>query len=150
MIRFDNFKVQYTTLKKEIDDAVHKVLDSGWFIMGKELEAFEAEFAAYIGCSYCVGVASGTDAIALSLMVLDIGSGDEVITTDMTAFPTIAGIMQTNAVPVVVDISYDDGLINALEIEKESPYTQKLLSRFTSMAKAAIWTLSAKLPKNII
>jgi dTDP-4-amino-4,6-dideoxygalactose transaminase len=128
LIRFDNFKVQYTVLKKEVDGAVHRVLDSGWFIMGKELEAFEAEFAAYIGCSYCVGVASGTDAIALSLMVLDIGSGDEVITTDMTAFPTIAGIMQTNAVPVAVDISYDDGLINALEIEKKiTPHTKAIV-----------------------
>ena len=128
MIRFDNFKVQYSALKKEVDDAVHRVLDSGWFIMGKELEAFEAEFAAYIGCSYCVGVASGTDAIALSLMVLNIGRGDEVITTDMTAFPTIAGIMQPNAVPVVADISYDDGLIDALEIEKKiTPRTKAIV-----------------------
>ncbi|MGD2087514.1 MAG: DegT/DnrJ/EryC1/StrS family aminotransferase [Candidatus Aminicenantes bacterium] len=119
MIRFDNFKVQYAALKEEIDEAVHRVLESGWFIMGKELEAFEKELAAFIGCKYCVGVASGTDAIALSLMVLNIGSGDEVITTDMTAFPTIAGIMQTNTVPVVVDISNDDGLINPAEIEKK-------------------------------
>lgn len=128
MIRFDNFNVQYAALKKEIDEAVHKVLASGWFIMGKELEAFEAEFAAYIGCPYCIGVASGTDAIALSLMVLDIGSGDEVITTNMTAFPTIAGIMQTNATPVVVDISYDDGLINTAEIEKRiTPHTKAIV-----------------------
>lgn len=128
MIRFDNFKVQYAALKEEIDEAVRKVLESGWFIMGKELEAFEKELAAYIGCKYCVGVASGTDAIALSLMVLNVGSGDEVITTDMTAFPTIAGIMQTNAVPVVADISYDDGLINAAEIEKRiTPHTKAIV-----------------------
>ena len=128
MIRFDNFKVQYAALKEEIDEAVHRVLESGWFIMGKELEAFEEELAAYIGCSYCVGVASGTDAIALSLMVLNIGSGDEVITTDMTAFPTITGIVQTNAVPVVADIFYDDGLINAAEIEKKiTPHTKAIV-----------------------
>ena len=119
MIRFDNFKVQYAAIKEEIDEAVHRVLESGWFIMGKELESFEQEFAAYIGCTYCVGVASGTEAIALSLMALGIGPGCEVITSDMTAFPTIAGIMQTGAVPVVVDINPDDGLIDVNEIKKK-------------------------------
>lgn len=119
MIRFDNFKIQYEAFKEEIDNVVHRVLESGWFIMGKELGAFEEEFAAYIDCKYCAGVGSGTDAIALSLMALDIGRGDEVITTNMTAFPTIAGIMQTNAIPVVVDILPDNGLINPAEIEKK-------------------------------
>ena len=128
MIRFDNFKVQYAAIKEEIDEAVHRVLDSGWFIMGQELEAFEKEFAAYIGCKYCVGVACGTEAIALSLMALDIGSGDEVITSDMTAFPTIAGIMQANAVPVVADIADDDGLIDAAGIEKKiTPRTKAIV-----------------------
>jgi len=119
VIRFDNFNLQYTAIKEEIDAAVHKVLESGWFILGKEVEAFEKEFAQYIGCNYCVGVASGTDAIALSLMALDIGSGCEVITSNMTAFPTIAGIMQAGAQPVVADISTADGLIDAKEIEKK-------------------------------
>jgi dTDP-4-amino-4,6-dideoxygalactose transaminase len=128
LIRFDNFKVQYAALKKEIDEAVRRVLDSGWFIMGKELEAFEKEFAAYIGCKYCVGVACGTEAIALSLLALDINSGDEVITSDMTAFPTIAGIMQANAVPVMADIAYDDGLIDAAGIEEKiTPRTKAIV-----------------------
>jgi dTDP-4-amino-4,6-dideoxygalactose transaminase len=127
LIRFDNFKAQYAALKEEVDEAVQRVLASGWFIMGKELEAFEAEFAAYIGCKYCVGVASGTDAIALSLLALEIGSGSEVITTDMTAFPTIAGIMQAGASPVVVDIDGDDGLMAASEIEKKITSRTKAL-----------------------
>jgi dTDP-4-amino-4,6-dideoxygalactose transaminase len=128
LIRFDNFKVQYAALKKEIDAAVQRVLDSGWFIMGQELEAFEKEFAAYLGCKYCVGVACGTEAIALSLMALDIGRGDEVITSNMTAFPTIAGIMQANAVPVMADIAYDDGLINAAGIEEKiTPRTKAIV-----------------------
>jgi dTDP-4-amino-4,6-dideoxygalactose transaminase len=117
MIRFDNFKSQYAALKPELDEAVHRVLDSGWFIMGKELEAFESEFAAFIGSRYAVGVASGTDAIALSLTALGIGKGDEVITSDMTAFPTIAGIMQSGAIPVLVDIDTEDGLMNPSCIE---------------------------------
>lgn len=119
VIRFDNFNVQYAALKEEIDAAIGRVLASGWFILGKELAAFEKEFARYTGCKYCVGVASGTDAIALSLMALGIGRGSEVITTDMTAFPTIAGIMQSGAAPVVTDISYQDGLMDAGEIEKK-------------------------------
>lgn len=137
MIRFDNFKVQYAALKEELDTAVHRVLDSGWFILGKELEAFEAEFSAYLGGGfhgfhgyrgYCVGVASGTDAIALSLMALDIGPGDEVITSDMTAFPTISGIMQTGASPVVADISVRDGLISVADIEKRiTPRTRAII-----------------------
>ncbi len=117
VIHFDNFGVQYAAIKEEIDAAVHRVLESGWFILGQEVEAFEREFARYIGCRYCVGVASGTDAIALSLAALEIGGGDEVITTDMTAFPTIAAIMRAGALPVVVDIRADDGLIDPDKIE---------------------------------
>lgn len=118
MIRFDNFKVQYASLKEELDAAVHRVLESGWFILGKELESFEAEFSSYLGTGYSVGVASGTEAIALALMGLGIGPGDEVITSDMTAFPTISGIMQSGAQPVTADISTEDGLIQAEDIEK--------------------------------
>jgi dTDP-4-amino-4,6-dideoxygalactose transaminase len=117
VIRFDNFNVQYASVKEEIDAAIRRVLESGWFILGKEAAAFEREFARYIGCRYCLGVASGTDAIALSLMALDIGSGDEVITTNMTAFPTIAAVVQAGALPVVVDISPEDGLIDPDKIE---------------------------------
>ncbi len=128
MIRFDNFKIQYATIKEEVDTAVHRVLDSGWFILGKELEVFETEFATFIGSSFCVGVANGTDAIALSLMALGIGFGDEVITTDMTAFPTISAIMQIGAVPVLVDISYEDGLIDVQGIEaKITPKTKAII-----------------------
>lgn len=128
MIRFDNFKIQYAALKEELDTAVHRVLDSGWFIMGRELEAFEREFAQYTGCRYAVGVASGTDAITLSLMALDIGPGDEVITTDMTAFPTAAGIMRAGASPVTADISDTDGLIDPAAIEKKiTPRTKAIV-----------------------
>lgn len=118
MVRFDNFHVQYSHIKEEIDNAVHRVLDSGWFILGKELETFEKEFASYIGSKYSVGVASGTDAITLSLMAMGIGKGDDVITSDMTAFPTIAAIINSGATPVVTDISPEDGLMDPAQIEK--------------------------------
>lgn len=119
MIRFNNFKVQYADIREEIDKAVHRVLESGWFILGRELETFEKEFAEYVGSNYCVGVGCGTDALALSLMALGIGRGNEVITSNMTAFSTIAGIMQSGATPVVIDISYEDGLMDVTRIEEK-------------------------------
>jgi len=119
MILFNNFIFEYQSIKKEIDQAISKVLNSGWFILGKELEQFEKEFANYLNVKYCVGVGSGTDAITLSLMALDIGYGDEVITTNLTAFPTITGIFRSGAKPVVVDILIEDGLINPDLIEKK-------------------------------
>lgn len=117
MIRFDNFLPQYESIREEVDGAIRRVLQRGWFILGEEVERFEQEFAAYIGTNYAVGVASGTEAIALSLMALGIGKGDEVITTTMTAFPTVTGIMQAGARPLVVDILPDSGLIDPARIE---------------------------------
>lgn len=116
MILFNDFSKEPASLKKEAKTAIQRVLDSGWFILGKELENFEANFARYIGTRFCVGVASGTEAIALSLMALNIGEGDEVITTNLTAFPTITGILQSGAKPVVVDIFSSNGLIDFSKI----------------------------------
>lgn len=117
MIRFDNFKLQYQSIKDEIDLAIDRVLASGWFILGEKVARFEEEFAVYIGTRYAVGVASGTEAIALSLMALDVGPGCDVITTAVTAFPTITGIIQAGARPVVVDIREENGLIDVEKIE---------------------------------
>ncbi|OIO20044.1 MAG: erythromycin biosynthesis sensory transduction protein eryC1 [Candidatus Magasanikbacteria bacterium CG_4_9_14_0_2_um_filter_41_10] len=118
MIPFVDFKTQYNNLKTEIDKAVHRVLDSGWYILGNEGIAFEQEFASYVGTTYCVGVASGTEAIALGLMALGIVHGDEVITTSLTAYPTITAIVQSGATPVLVDIHTEDGLIDVSKIEQ--------------------------------
>jgi dTDP-4-amino-4,6-dideoxygalactose transaminase len=119
MILLNDFKKQYHSIQTEIDDAIKRVLESGWYIMGKELEAFEHEFASYIGVKYCVGVASGTEAIALSLMSLGIGKDDEVIVPCFTAFPSITGIIQAGAIPVLVDVNPGDGLINIKKIEEK-------------------------------
>lgn len=128
MILFNNFKRQYKSIKEEIDLAIKRVLESGWFILGKEVRNFELEFAKYIGVYYCMGVASGTDAITLSLVSLGIGRGDEVITTNLTAFPTITGIMQSGATPVVVDIGIKNGLIDCEKIEKKiTPKTKVII-----------------------
>jgi dTDP-4-amino-4,6-dideoxygalactose transaminase len=117
MILLNDFKAEYLAIKEEIDTSIQRVLNSGWYVLGKEVQKFEREFAEFLGVSYCVGVASGTDAITLSLMALEIAQGDEVITTNMTAFPTITGILRAGAKPVVVDILPDDGLIDTTQIE---------------------------------
>jgi len=95
---------QYATIKQEIDAAVHRVLDSGWFILGAEVEAFEREFAAYCGVAHAIGVGNGTDALMLALRALDVGPGDEVITVPMTAAFGAFAITMNGATPVFVDI----------------------------------------------
>jgi dTDP-3-amino-3,4,6-trideoxy-alpha-D-glucose transaminase len=85
-------------------DAIHRVVQSGWFVLGPEVEAFEAEFAAASGAPYAVGVGTGTDAITLVLRALDIGPGDEVITPPLSAAYSALAIMMAGARPVFADI----------------------------------------------
>lgn len=104
-VLFNDVKAVNGTIAPDIDRAIQHVLRSGWFILGQELEAFEAEFAAYCGIKHCVGVASGTEAIQLALLACGIGPGDEVITVSHTAMPTALAIAATGAIPVFVDIA---------------------------------------------
>ena len=105
MIPFSDPSASYQSHKKEIDDAMQRMLDSGWFVLGKEVDTFEKEFAAFHGENFhAVGVANGTDAIALCLRSLGLGSGDEVITPSHTAVATVAGIEQAGCTPVFADI----------------------------------------------
>jgi dTDP-3-amino-3,4,6-trideoxy-alpha-D-glucose transaminase len=88
----------------EIRDAIERVLARGWFILGPEVEAFEAEFAAACGAKHAVGVGNGTDAIALALRAAGVGPGDEVIVPAMTAAFTALAVMAAGAVPIVADV----------------------------------------------
>jgi dTDP-4-amino-4,6-dideoxygalactose transaminase len=90
-----------------IGAAVDRVIASGWFVLGPEVEAFEREFAAACGASYAVGVGNGTDAIMLALRALDIGPGDEVITSPLSAAYSALAIMMAGARPVFADIDPD-------------------------------------------
>jgi len=108
---------QYETYKEEIDQAINRVLSSGQYVLGKEVSSFEKEFAEYIGSEFAVGVANGTDALTISLMILGIGTGDEVITTPFTAIPTISAIIDVGAKPVFVDIDEDTLLLDLSKIE---------------------------------
>jgi dTDP-4-amino-4,6-dideoxygalactose transaminase len=89
--------------RAEIDQAVARVLDSSWFVLGREVEAFESELAAACGGGYAVGLGSGTDAIEVALRALGVGLGDEVITQANTCVPTVAAIVRAGATPVLCD-----------------------------------------------
>jgi len=118
MIPLSDLKRQYLRFKKEFDKSILDVLDSSWFILGKKVEEFEKNFAKYIGVKYAIGVGSGTEALHLSLKVLGIKQGDEVITVSNTTVPTISAISLSGAEPVFVDIDEDSFNIDINKIEK--------------------------------
>lgn len=97
----------YRALKQEIDTAVQKVFDSGWYILGQEVAEFEAQFATWLGTRYAISCANGTDALALALRALDIGPNATVVTVSHTAVATVAAIEMIGAVPLLLDIQPD-------------------------------------------
>jgi dTDP-4-amino-4,6-dideoxygalactose transaminase len=102
-IPFLDLEAGYLELQPEIDDAIKRVLNSGWYILGSEVEAFEAEFASYCEANYCVGVANGLDALHLSLLALGIKPGDEVIVPSNTYIATWLAVSKCGAIPVPVE-----------------------------------------------
>lgn len=102
-----DLRAQYLSLQPEIDGAVRRVIASGGFILGPEVDAFEREFSAYAGSLHCVGVSSGTAALHLALAACGIRPGDEVITTPLTFVATAEAIRHAGAVPVFVDVEKD-------------------------------------------
>lgn len=104
MIPFNDLKPLNQSLGRELEEAALRVLESGWYVLGPELEAFEAGFAAFHGVAHAVGVANGTDAIELALRALGIGPGDEVITVSHTAVATVCAVERAGATPVLVDV----------------------------------------------
>lgn len=102
-IPFLDLGAAYRELKTEIDAAIHRVLDSGWYVLGPEVEAFEAEWAAYCGAEHAVGLANGLDALILALRALEIGAGDEVIVPSNTYIATWLAVSAVGARPVPVE-----------------------------------------------
>lgn len=116
-IPFIDLKTQYEALKPQIQARINAVLDHGQYIMGPEVKELEEKLAAYTGVKHCVTVASGTEALLISLMALNIGPGDEVITTPFTFAATVEVIVLLGAKPVFVDVESDTANINANLIE---------------------------------
>lgn len=103
MIPFLDLGAAYKELKTEIDNAIHRVLDSGWYILGPEVDAFEAEWAAWCGAGHAVGLANGLDALILALRALGVGPGDEVIVPSNTYIATWLAVTAVGARPVPVE-----------------------------------------------
>ena len=118
MIHFVDLKAQYHSIKGEIDSAVLKVLESTQFVLGKEVAAFEEEFADYCQVKHGVAVNSGTSALHLAFLAASIGPGDEVITVPNTFIATIAAIRYTGATPVFVEIDPISFTMNPKKIER--------------------------------
>ena len=118
MILVSNPKAGYIAHKDAIDAAFKEVMDSGYYILGSKVKAFEEQFAAYVGATHCVGVASGTDALQLALRACGIQSGDAVITVSQTAIATVAAIDWIGAKAVLVDIDPRSFTIDPLKVRK--------------------------------
>jgi dTDP-4-amino-4,6-dideoxygalactose transaminase/acetyltransferase-like isoleucine patch superfamily enzyme len=117
-VPFVDLKGQYQAIRPEILDALNRVLDSGAYVLGDEVAAFEREFAAYSGAKFGVAVNSGTSALHLALLAAGIGPGDEVITVPFTFVATVAAILYAGARPVLVDIDPRSLTLDVAQLER--------------------------------
>jgi UDP-2-acetamido-2-deoxy-ribo-hexuluronate aminotransferase len=137
---FCDLKAQYSALREAIAARLQRVLEHGQYILGPEVAELEARLAAFTGARHCIGVASGTEALLIALMSLNIGRGDEVITTPFSFAASAEMIVLLGATPVFVDVEADTGLIDAKLIEAAiTPATRAVLpvSLYGQMAEMA-------------
>jgi len=118
LILMNDFKAEPAQLRERMVAAAQRVFESGWYVLGQELSRFEAEWAKRCHTAHAVGVGNGMDAIEIALRGLDIGPGDEVITTPMTAFATVLAIVRAGATPVLADIEPDTALLSLGSVER--------------------------------
>lgn len=127
-IKMVDLKSQYLKIKEEIDSAISKVIDSTAFINGPEVKEFQKDLEAYMGVKHAIACNSGTDALQIALMALDLKPGDEVITSDFTFVATVEVIKLLGLVPVLVDVESDTFNISLVEIEKAiTPKTRAII-----------------------
>jgi dTDP-4-amino-4,6-dideoxygalactose transaminase len=127
MIGIIDLKKEYKLINNEVNQAIKKVLNNGFFILGKEVESFETEFAKYLGVKYATGVNSGSDALYLALKALNIRQGDEVITVSHTFISTVDAITRNGATPIFVDISAESYCIDVSQIENKITKRTKVI-----------------------
>ena len=113
-----DLRAQYAKLRAELRRALDEVVENQQFILGPAVTRFEAQMAHYLNCAHAVGVASGSDALLLALMAVDIGPGDGVITTPFTFFSTVSAITRLGATPLFADINADDYLLSAKAVNE--------------------------------
>jgi dTDP-4-amino-4,6-dideoxygalactose transaminase len=128
VIPFLDLKSQYREIKSAVDVAITRVIESGQFILGPEVTAFEQRFGAYCSAKHCIALNSGTSALHLALLAGGVGPGDEVITTSMTFVATTAAILYCGAKPVFVDVDSKTWTMDANSIEAAvTPRTKAIL-----------------------
>lgn len=127
-VPFLDLSFAYSLIKEEVDEAYHRVMNNGWFIMGPELETFESAFAAYSGTKHCIGTGSGLEALHLGLRAKSIGEGDEVIVPAHTFVATWLAVSQCGATPVPVSCLNDTYNIDPQKIEAAvTPKTKAIM-----------------------
>lgn len=127
-MQFIDLNRQYQRIEQKVDQRIKKVLQHGQFILGPEINEIETLLAQFVGVKHCLTVASGTDALLMALMALNVGPGDEVITTDFTFFASVEVILLLGATPVFVDIDLDTYLINPQAIaDAITPKTKAIM-----------------------
>ena len=123
-----DLKPQYKSLKKEIDETLIRVAESQHFILGPEVDKMEKSFCDYLESKYAFGISSGTDALLIALMAIDIKPGDEVIVPTFSFFATAGVVARMNAIPVLVDSDPVTFNINPAEVEKKiTPKTKAII-----------------------
>lgn len=127
-VQFLNLNRLYQTVERELEEAYHRVMSSGYYILGPEVESFEYEFAKYCGAKYCLGVSSGLEALVISLRALGISEGDEVIVPSHTFIATWLAVTQVGATIIPVEVSETDYNIDV----------HKVKSKITKRTKAII------------
>jgi dTDP-4-amino-4,6-dideoxygalactose transaminase len=118
MILMNDFKAEPQDLKDASLAAAKRVIDSGWYVLGQELTTFEKQWASICRTGFGVGVGNGMDAIEIALRALNIGPGDEVITSPMTAFASVLAILRSGATPVLADINPDTALLSLESVQR--------------------------------
>ena len=141
-VPFLDLSRETAVFRDRIDAAVERVLDSGIFVLGPEVEKFEEEFASYCGAQHAIGVASGTDAIAIALRAAGVEPGDEVVAPANTCVPTIAGIEQAGAVPVLADVDERNRTSTRCRWSVRSGTARALSLQCTSTAALRTWRRS--------
>ena len=148
MIKFLDLKKINERYRCEMDTATKRVLDSGWYLLGNEVEQFEKEFAAYCGVKHCIGVANGLDALNLIIKAYGFGSGDEIIVPANTYIASILAISENGCTPILVEPKWNTRLIDEDLIEQAiTPRTKAIMvvhlyGRAMNMTK--VWATAKK------